>query len=433
MKNVIEILKMVENTSSTKEKENILKLNKDNELLKKVLYYTYNPNLKYGISESTAVTITGWESKFTDIWDMLGTLARSNINNDLRYHTGAFLCKIDNKDEWQLYIRMLLKDLRCNISAKTVNKVWKGLIPTHEIMLASKFEGTLDRKKGKVAVTTKVDGLRVSAIVDKTKGEVQWLTRQGKEVLGLNQLTKAILEMALCNCFIDGELLAMNEEELNSGELFRKTTKIANSKLEDKTGLRFIMFDYLGMTEYENKKCIIPYCERRFELRGQLDRYFNLGDGVKLLDVVEHHTVTDNEEEIYALLTKVCSEGEEGLMLNYMQGMYEFKRSKNILKVKEFFTADLKVMSLEEGTGRNKGRLGALVVDYKDYTVKVGSGFSDEQRELIWGERFLSKSIIGKVVEVRYFEESGNQKGGISLRFPTFVMIREEGKEVSYH
>lgn len=407
------IINQISETSSTNEKESILKDNKENELLKKVLYYTYNPHLRYKVTEKTLNTPkTDDNSKWNDVFEMLEELSKSNINDELREQVNCFLFKEDNEEVKNLFINMLFKDLRCNIGTTTINKVWKNLIPKHEVMLASKFEGVL---KGKVAVTTKMDGLRCSAFVN--NGEVVWITRQGKIVEGLNELSKEILKGAGGNCFIDGELLALNPDELSSGELFRKTTKIVNSKNEDKTGIRFVMFDFLTDLEYKNKKCIGKYKDRRLcieNVKAKADS--------ELIDVVRLHCITDDIEEIYTLLTKVVAEGEEGLMLNYIDGAYEFKRSKQILKVKEFFTADLEVIGMEEGTGRNKNRLGALIVDYKGYEVKVGSGFNDEQRESLW----IDKDIIGRIIEVKYFEESNNQNGGISLRFPTFVRIRED-------
>ena len=421
MRGIVEIIERLQNTSSTNEKEAILKENKDNELLKKVLYFTYHPHMKYKITEKTLITTGNGKSKWSDIFELMEELSKSNINDELRNEVGRFLAGVEDESVVKLYTQMLFKDLRCNISEKTINKVWKKLIPAHKVMLASKFEGEL---KDKVAVTTKMDGLRCSVIVE--NGQVIWITRQGKIVEGLNDLTNAIKEITSeKDCFIDGELLAVNNENLNSGELFSKTVKIANSKLEDKKGLRFVMFDFLNINEYKNEKCTLGYMGRRKMIEEIKDK-----DYTGLIDVVKLHTITDDVEEIYNILTRVVADGEEGLMLNYVDGMYEYKRSKQILKVKEFFTADLQVIGIEEGTGRNLGRLGALIVDYKDHAVKVGSGFSDEEREYFWNNQM---EIIGRVIEVKYFEQSKNQNGGISLRFPTFVRVREEGKEVSYH
>jgi len=123
------------------------------------------------------------------------------------------------------------------------------------------------------------------------------------------------------------------------------------------------------------------------------------------------------------------SEDKEGLMLN-RDSKYACKRHNGILKVKRFYTVDLEVTATEEGSGRNAGRLGAFVVDYKGNTLNVGSGFSDEQREAFWARR---ETMPGRVIEVKYKEESSDKKTGLlSLQFPIFVALREEGKGVSY-
>ena len=89
-----------------------------------------------------------------------------------------------------------------------------------------------------------------------------------------------------------------------------------------------------------------------------------------------------------------------------------------MLKVKKFNSLDLEVVDIEEGSGRLSGTLGAIKVRYKDGNiVKVGSGFSDEERTKYWSTPAL---ILHKIVEVKYFEESTNADGTFSLRFPTW-------------
>lgn len=117
-------------------------------------------------------------------------------------------------------------------------------------------------------------------------------------------------------------------------------------------------------------------------------------------------------------------------MINISNAPYETKRTKNLLKVKAMQDCDLKIIGFEEGTGKNKGTLGAVIVDYKGFKVKVGSGFTDKDREYFWNN---ATKLLGRVITVQYFEETTNKKGdSSSLRFPVFVELREEGKEVSY-
>ena len=108
---------------------------------------------------------------------------------------------------------------------------------------------------------------------------------------------------------------------------------------------------------------------------------------------------------------------------------YESKRSKNLLKVKVMQTCDLRIIDYIEGEGRNAGRLGAFVVDYKGNSLKVGGGYTDKQREEYWRRK---DELIGRVITVQYFEETNNLNDGVGLRFPVFKEVREIGKEVSY-
>ena len=118
-------------------------------------------------------------------------------------------------------------------------------------------------------------------------------------------------------------------------------------------------------------------------------------------------------------------------MVNLANAPYEGKRTKNILKVKAMQDCDLRIIGFEEGTGKNKGTLGAAIVDYKGFKVKVGSGFTDKDRKYFWENR---DELLSRVITVQYFEETTNKKdNSLSLRFPVFIELREEGKEVSYY
>ena len=134
--------------------------------------------------------------------------------------------------------------------------------------------------------------------------------------------------------------------------------------------------------------------------------------------------------EIWNWLDYAENNDMEGVIIN-LDTLYECKRSKNLIKVKKFYTYDLEVVGAEEGDGRNKETLGALVVKYKDNTVNVGSGFSDQERKTLWKNR---EDIIGRVIEVKFKEVTMDKKTGLeSLQFPVFCGIREIGKEPSYN
>ena len=262
MEQVKEIIKLLRETPGTNDKISILKKNSENELLKNVLEYTYNPYKKYGISEKVINSISSSRTSSKTIFELLDILSLNNINDSLRSEIGAF--KNANIKDWDLYEKMILKDLRCNISSKTINKVWPGLIPTSETgvdvkcMLASKFDFE-KTPSGNMFITEKLDGMRVWAMIDDI-GNIELYTRQGKLVEGCIQVENAISELGLNNVILDGELLATGCSYEN---VYKETIKRARNKNEVKTGLAFHVFDIITMEEYQNILGTKRYSERR--------------------------------------------------------------------------------------------------------------------------------------------------------------------------
>ena len=420
MKQIKEIINLLRETSGTNDKISILKMNSENELLKKVLEYTYDPYKKYGVSEKIMNNITSNRTSSKTIFELLDTLSLNNINDSLRNEIGAF--KNSNLEHWDLYEKMILKDLKCNISSKTINKVWPGLISTSETgasvncMLASKFDFEKP-PTGNMFITEKLDGMRIWAMIDDI-GNIELYTRQGKLVEGCIQVENAISELGLNNVILDGELLATGCSYEN---VYKETIKRARNKNEVKTGLAFHVFDIITMEEYQNKMGTRRYSERRKIVDTLQENEF-----VKIVPLLYKG---NNMDEVLKLLDEYRAAGAEGLMCN-IDKVYEFKRSKGCLKLKVMQTMDLKIIDFIEGTGKYVNMLGALVVDFKGNSVGIGTGFSDDDRKYIWDNR---DKLLGRIVELRYFEVTKDKNGIESLRFPSYVCIREEGKEVSYN
>ena len=131
----------------------------------------------------------------------------------------------------------------------------------------------------------------------------------------------------------------------------------------------------------------------------------------------------DDLTEIVELFHKFLNVGWEGLMIKNWDAVYEFKRTKNLLKMKLMDTIDLVVTDVYEGTGKYTGMLGGVYVDYKGYQVGVGSGWSDEQRQYYWQDK---NKIVGKTIEIAYQAESSNKDGGLSLSFPVVKKVRDD-------
>jgi DNA ligase-1 len=202
--------------------------------------------------------------------------------------------------------------------------------------------------------------------------------------------------------------------------------KIVRTKDKEKYGLKMQVFDWMPAEDFKKQKCDMPYKYRRAAVNLLFDendfRYFEL---LPLL------YIGDDCSKITEILEEEVANGEEGIMINLCDAPYEFKRTNNLLKVKKFDSLDLEVVGMEEGSGRLAGTLGAIKVRYKGGNiVKVGSGFSDEERKLYWAQPEL---IMNHVVEIKYFEETTNADKTLSLRFPTWCSnIRTDKLEADF-
>ena len=417
LNSVVEIVKELESVTSTKAKEHILRKNADNTVLQKVLFYTYG-DMQYGIQKKTVEKMTfknDEDYRWDNIWSMFEDLSKSNINNDLVLKISNTVGYYTDKDVQDLLLKILLKDLRCNINVKSINKAIPNLIPQHQIMLASKFEGKL---KSKVSMSLKMDGIRNSILIE--NGNIKHISRQGKVVLGLEELNESLRKQNLDGYMLDGELIRKNIDNIPSDDNFRLTTKIVNSKSTDKRGLEFVVFDIVPIEDYYKGESKLLYEER-------LKLLENLIEENEFIRLVPKFGITDDVEYIYKVLDDVVNNGEEGLILNTLNGKYGFgKRSKDILKVKKMQTCDIRCLRIEEGEGKYQGKLGKIICNYKGYELGVGSGFNDEQREYYYNN---PNEIIGRIVEVQYFEESKNEKGELSCRFPIFKYVRDNNEE----
>lgn len=265
-------------------------------------------------------------------------------------------------------------------------------------------------------------GIRAVARVIDNKVEI--FSRQGKLIEGLKDLENDLCRLP--NGCYDGELL-LDKDNILSKDLYRETVMVVNSKENNKKGIIFNIFDTISTEEFDNKYSDL-ICQYRKNIVKIL--YEKLSpmywQPVPILYQGKYDKDIVKQE-----LNKQIELKHEGIMVNLADAAYEGKRTKNILKVKAMQDCDLKIIGFEEGTGKNKGTLGAVIVDYKGFEVKVGSGFTDQDRDYFWANQ---KELLGRVITVQYFEETTNKKdNSLSLRFPVYLELREPGKEVSYY
>lgn len=413
LNSIIYIIEQLKSTSSNKSKEKIIKENSDNELFKRILFYTYNTDFKYGMQKKS-ITIKNGDSKWNSLFDMLNELSNSNINDNLRINIGKFLGNINNKDERELVINILLKDLRCNINIKSINKAIPNLIPSFDIMLGSK--GELDKlPKGMKFVTEKYDGVRCFTQI--RDGKIIMKSRQNKVFEGLVEIVSAIADLGLDNVCLDGELLAIDSPYET---VYKDTMKIVSTKDEEKHGVKYMLFDIIPLSEFDNKEGKMKYSDRRAWLNTIKESRF-----INVAPILYKGTDID---EVLKVLDECRGNGAEGCMIN-TDKPYEFKRSKVLQKLKVMSTCDLRVIGFEEGDGKLKGTLGKIICNYKGFDLGVGSGFSEAMRDEIWNNQ---DKYLGKISEIQYFEQTNNDEGGLSLRFPVFKQWRFDKEEESY-
>lgn len=326
----------------------------------------------------------------------------------------------------EFFVQFLCKDIPLGVSAKAVNKVLgRTIIPVFECMLAEKYFEHPESVAGKAfALTEKLDGGRTLCVAEAGKPP-RFYTRQGQLIEGLIELEEDIARLSdsgTLEFVLDGELLVSDRENIPSKEQYKRTMQITR-KDGEKHGITYNVFDIIDYGVFLNHDCTTPYYLRRQKLEA-------LVQGVEHVKVVPALYVGSDTGEILRHLEVQRSLEHEGVMINILDAPYEFKRTRNLLKVKAMQDCDLTITGVEEGNGRFKGTLGALVVDFRGNPVRVGSGITDSFRQEVWANPSL---YIGRIATVQYFEVTQDKSGVESLRFPVFKDLREPGKEVSYY
>lgn len=406
-----------------------IKAHRDDTYFKRFLYFALNPMLTYNISKKSTDKLMAEENFdgqklifFNDIFECCEHLSRLRGMDDatLRQVKMLLNAKYPEKDERELYIQLLSKKVRLGIAAKTINKIIPNLIPEWEVQQAYTVEKYPLKEGTEFWLTQKLNGARA------TLYEGQLLARSGMPYKGLEHITDALSWLRVAGFVADGELTLKDKGDLSDNEAFRVSTGILNSDNVNKTVICYTIFDMIPVKDFDALKPQVTYRYRRDILNQFAERIADTDGAVKVLPVLYHGT---DQSKIEELLEQMVREDKEGLVIN-TDVPYRRTRHKGILKVKRFYTMDLPIIRCEEGTGRLSGTLGAFVLKYKENEVKVGSGFTDEQREQFWNNR---DDMEGLLCEVKYKEISQDKGTGLeSLQFPVFVGIRTDKTEVSY-
>jgi len=413
----------MKNTSSLNHKKEIIESYKGNDFIENALYYTYNPFLKYYVTSKSIeknTQICALEQPYTNLWDLLDAL----INRDYTGHDAIALVNgfiTDHMNVKNLILSIIDRNLEIRASESVINKVIPGLIPTFDVALATKYEPKFcDFENEEWLVSRKLDGVR--CVIRKEEGVVDAYSRQGNEFTTLQKVLDDVAKIP-GNFVFDGEICMMDE---NGNEDFQGIMKQIKRKDHTIENPKYIIFDCLSIEEFDTKKGIAHLTTRvnRMAVR-DLSEY-------NTLDALPQSKV-NNEEELAGWIAEADKNGFEGVMLR-KNVSYEGKRTKNLLKCKKFFDAEYEVKSVDFDNHRviREGKevvipmLAQAYISHKGHEVAVGSGWSQEQR--IRYEANPSE-LIGKTITVQYFEETKNQEGGLSLRFPTVKHVYENGRK----
>ena len=420
-------VKQMRATSSSLDKVEILK--QQSEFIQKVLEYTYNPYKQYYVTSKTCKKNSGLFKYNTHetIFSLLDDLTnRKYTGHDAIAQINGFITA--NPGYEDLIYSVIDKDLKTRTGAKVINKAFPNLIPEFNVALAQTYEPKLASFGEGYGETwyasRKLDGVRCLAVVD-TMGKCTLYSRMGKEFTTLNKIKYAIEATGIINYVFDGEICLLDKDGNEDFQSVMKELRRKDHQIENPT---FMIFDMIHKTEFDKGKSTDILSERLHTLRTWLGPRYDTKETLRYLDQA---VITD--ERHFDMWAQMATDNNwEGFMLR-KDTFYEGKRSKNLLKVKKFFDAEYKVVDydVEEHEVVRYGRqdtipmLAQVWIEHKNHLVKVGSGFSQEQRL-----QYMDGSIVGKLITVQYFEETNNDKGGISLRFPTVKQIYENERDM---
>ena len=420
------IIRDIQNCSSTKAKQHIIKSNANNETFKKILIYAYN-DMQYGVKKTTISQMEfnpDADYLWNNIWSMFEDLAKSNINNDLVLKISNTIGYFANENVRDLLIRVLLKDLKIGMNVKSINKAINGLIPMFDVMKASSYDDKnsigFNKKASKCGymMMIKENGIRGEII--KENGHIVVKSRQNKIVEGFDELDKAFQNMP-DGYLYEGEILKVGEFN-TSKEQFKETDKIYSIKGK-KRNLMIKLFDLIPLDKFNEGEWGVKAIERKKMLKEFVDK--NNHPLVQFADIIYQGT---DISIIQKKLEEVSKDGyKEGLMVMLNDGKYEAKRTKLILKCKLFNTIDLRVIDIKESKEK-PGTMGSAIVMYKGNTVGV-SGWKEEDKIYYYQN---PQELIGKIIEIKFKEVTVDKNGVESLQFPNVVRIRFDKDEESY-
>lgn len=396
----------------------------------------YDAMITFGVKKVDEKSGNGPGLDAARFWTVAEQLSKRELTGDAARNEIEVLKESATAVEWNSwYRRILIKDMRCGTSDSTVNKVAGKInerynIPVFSCQLAHDSANHESKVAGKKLVEVKLDGVRVLTIVY-TNGNVVQYSRNGKELVNFPHVKEQFSRVAhtLEEAMVfDGEIMSGSFQDLMK-QIHRKSSATANDAVLN-------LFDIIPLSEFEKGEWSAAQAGRSKILADWFEHNQQELPNVTVVgqELVDLDTAA-GQARYKEINAQAIAGGYEGIMLKDPKAKYECKRSVAWLKLKPFIEVSLTVVALEEGTGKNAGKLGALVCEGTDDGVQirtnVGSGLTDSQREEIWADQV---SVLGQVVEIRADAKTRNQDSLdlYSLRFPRFIRFRgfEVGEKI---
>lgn len=417
-----QIIRDLETHNLRTNKEQIIEANRSNKEFLDGCRLALDPMITFGLKQIPEKT--GADGPGLD-WASFNNAAQLFINRACTGNSArdvvAQLTTQATKEQWNgWYRRILIKDLRCGVSEKTINKVVKNTIPVFSCQLAHDSTNHEEKVCGEKIIEVKLDGVRVITIVY-PDGRVDQFSRNGKELLNFGHIKDQLSAVAtgfLEPMVLDGEVMSSSFQDLMK-QVHRKDNVNAKDAI-------LYLFDAVTLKDFEKGKSKVTQLQRSQWVKDWYNGNIEALPNLRILaqELVDLDTDA-GQQRFRAINQQAIGGGYEGIMIKEVNAPYECKRSHAWLKLKPFIEVSLEVTDVEEGTGRNIGRLGAFVCsgvdDGRKITVNVGSGFSDSNRDEFWNYR---REVLGNIVEVRADAITQNQDGSYSLRFPRFLRFR---------
>lgn len=428
-----QLQQLVEHLNMTNSQKDKLRVLHDelNPNTARLIRYVYSPYITFGVTsksvvKSTVKHETSGSASSLDLFELLDQLSTRTLSgNTALEHINKLIQ--DHPSYKDLILNIIDKDLKIRLGATLFNKVFDvcgyELIPSFSVALCNKYDEKLVDDYSEWYASRKLDGCRCIVIKDGTN--VKAYSRQGKEFETLSVLLDDIRTIPMDKVVFDGEICIVDEQGNEDFQTIMKYIKRKNYTIPHPM---YKVFDMMTCDDFNCGFSLTKFSIRYLQLS-------TLMNGLKLqhVSLVKQERLK-NKEDLAQKMLRADEQGWEGLVIRRDVG-YEGLRTKNMLKVKNFYDDEYEVIGVETGTMRvlsdgvmtDTDVMTNVIINHKGYQVSVGSGFTIEQRQHYFKH---PEDIIGKMITVKYFEETKNQHDGISLRFPTVKYIYEHGRSI---